>query len=93
MRFFFPNPWGADQGDWAFSLLHGFLGCLYRLITWQSSFNSGLGLVYFGMGRISLWAELLGWVCSPTHFIRWRSRLAPGAITLLACALGLCVTP
>ena len=25
VRFFFPNPWGADHGDWAFSLLHEFL--------------------------------------------------------------------
>ena len=33
VRFFFPNPWGADHGDWAFSLLHEFLDCLYRLIT------------------------------------------------------------
>ena len=46
--------------------------------------------MYFGMVRISLWAELLGCVCAPTPFIRWRSGLAPGAITLWACALGLC---
>ena len=69
-----------------FSLLHEFLGRLYQLITWQGGFNFGPRPVYFGMGRISLWAELLGWVCAPTPFIRWRSRLAPGAITLWACA-------
>ena len=40
--------------------------------------------MYFGMGRISLWAELLGWVCALTPFIRWRSGLMPRA-----CALGL----
>ena len=68
-----------------FSLLHEFLGRLYRLITWQSGFNFTPGLVYFGMGRISLWAELLGWVCAPTPFIRWRFGLEPGAY-----ALGLC---
>ena len=34
VRFFFLNPWGADHGDWAFSLLQEFLGRLYRLITW-----------------------------------------------------------
>ena len=73
-----------------FSLLHEFLGCLYRLITWQGGFNSRPGPVYFGMGRISLWGELLGWVCAPTPFIRWRSGLVPGAIVLWACALGLC---
>ena len=63
------------------SRLHELLGRLYCLITWQGGFNSRLGPVYFGMGRISLWAELLGLVCAPTSFIRWRSRLA-----LWACA-------
>ena len=89
MRFFFPNPWGVDQGNRAFSLLHGFLGRLYRLITWQGGFNSRPGPVYFDMDRISLWAEFLGWVCTPTPFIRCRSGLVFGAIALWACALGL----
>ena len=67
-----------------FSLLHEFLGRLYCLITWQGSFNSGSGLVYFGMGRILLWAELPSWVYAPTPFIRWWFGLG-----LWACALGL----
>ena len=71
-----------------FSLLHEFLGHLYHLITWQGGFNSRPGPVYFGMGRISLWAKLLSWVCAPTPFIWWRSGLASGA-----CALGLCSGP
>ena len=71
-----------------FFLLHEFLGRLYCLITWQGGFNSGLGPIYFGMGKISLWAKLLGWVCAPTPFIRWRSRLAS-----VVCALGLCFGP
>ena len=50
---------------------------------WQDGFNSRPELVYFGMGRISLWVELLSRVCAPTPFIRWRSGLTPGA-----CALG-----
>ena len=69
-----------------FSLLHEILlGRLYCLITWQGGFNSGPGPVYIGMGRISLWVELPGWVYAPTPFIRWRSGL-----TLWVCALGLC---
>ena len=52
-----------------FSLLHEFLSCLYCLITWQGGFNSRPRPVYFGMGRISLWAELPGWVCALTPFI------------------------
>ena len=55
---------------------------------WQGGFNSRLGPVYFGMGRISLCAELLSQVCAPTPFIRWRYRLAPGD-----CALGMCSRP
>ena len=62
-----------------FSLLHEFLGRLYRLITWQGGLYSRPGPVFFGMDRILLWAELLGWVCAPTPFIRWRSGLALGA--------------
>ena len=68
-----------------FSLLHEFLGRLYCLITWQGAFSSKPRPVYFGMGRISLWVDLPGWVYAPTPFIRWRFGLA-----LWACALGLC---
>ena len=59
-----------------FPLFHEFLGRLYCLITWQGSFNSRPRPVYFGMGRISPWVELLGWVFASTPFIRWRSGLA-----------------
>ena len=59
-----------------FSLLHEFLGRLYCLIIWQGSLNFGLGPGYFGMGRILLWVELLGWAYAPTPLIRWRSGLA-----------------
>ena len=68
-----------------FSLLYEFLGHLYRLITWQGGLYSGPGPMFFSMGRILLWTELLGWVYAPTPFIRWRSGFAPGAY----CALGL----
>ena len=74
-----------DHGDWALSLLVELLGRLYRLITWQGGFNSKPRPVYFEMCRITLWVELLGWVCASTPFIRWRFGLAPGA-----CARGLC---
>ena len=59
-----------------FSLLHEFLGRLYRLTIWQGGLNSGSRPMYFGMGGILPWAELLGWVCAPTPLIRWRSGLA-----------------
>ena len=35
------------------------LGRLHHLITWHGDFDSGPRFVYFGMGRISMWAELL----------------------------------
>ena len=75
-----------------FSLLHEFLGRLYCLITWQGGFSFGPGPVYFGMGRISLWVELPGWVYALTPLIRWRSRLVfvVSVLALWACALGLC---
>ena len=73
-----------------FSLSHESLGHQYCLITWQGGFDSGSGPVYFGMGRISLWAKLLGWVYAPTPIIRWRSGLASvvSRLALWACALG-----
>ena len=42
-----------------FSFHTSLLGRLYHLITWHGGFNSGPGPIYFGMGRISLWTELL----------------------------------
>ena len=57
--------------------LHEFLGSLYRLITWQGGFNSRPGPVYFGMGRVLLWAELsFYWVYALIPFIRQRFGLA-----------------
>ena len=60
-----------------FSFYMSFFGRLYHLITWQGGFNFGLGPMYFGMGRISLWAELLYWVGAPTPFIKRRFGPAP----------------
>ena len=68
-----------------FSFYMSFSGRLYHLITWQGGFNSGPGLVCFGMDRNSQWAELLYWARVPTFFIRWRLGLV-----LWACFLGLC---
>ena len=68
-----------------FSFHTSFLGRLYHLITWHGGFNSWPGPVYFGIGRISLWAELLYRVCASTPFIRQMFGLTPWA-----CALGLC---
>ena len=62
---------------WHFSFYTSFLGRLYHLITWQGSLSSGPGPMYFGMGMISLWAELLYWVGAPTPFIKRRFGLAP----------------
>ena len=67
-----------------FSFYTSFLGCLYHLITWQGGFNSGPRPMIFGMGRISLWAELLYWVGALTPFIKRRFGPMPWA-----CALGL----
>ena len=66
-----------------FSFHTSLLGRLHHLIIWHGSFNSGPGPVYFGMGRISMWAELLYWVCPSNPFIR-------RTFGLWACALGLC---
>ena len=64
-------------GEWImetrhFPFLMSLLGRLYHLIMiiWPSGFNSRPRPVYFGMGRISLWAELLYWVCPSNPFIR-----------------------
>ena len=74
-----------------FSLSHESPGHQYCLITWQGGFDSRPGPVYFGIGRISPWAKLPGWVYAPTPFIRWRSRLTfvVSELALWACALGL----
>ena len=76
-------------GAWIMETRHFFfhtslLGRLYHLIIWHGGFNSGPGPVYFGMGRISLWVELLYWVCPSNPFIRRTFGL-----TFWACALGL----
>ena len=65
-----------------FSFHMSFLGRLYHLITWHGGFNSRPGPVYFGMGRVSQWAELPYWVCASTPFIRTLFGLAPWACTL-----------
>ena len=64
-------------GEWImktrhFSFLTSLLGGLYHLIMiiWPGGLNSRPGPVYFGMSRISLWAELLYWVCPSNPFIR-----------------------
>ena len=67
-----------------FSFHTSLLGHLYHLITWHGGFNSRPGPMYFGMGRISLWAKLFYWVCPSNSFIRRMFEL-----TLKACALGL----
>ena len=75
------GEWIMETGH--FSFLTSFLGCLYHLIMiiWPGGFISRLEPMYFGMGRISLWAELLYWVCSSNPFIRRMFGLA-----LWACA-------
>ena len=57
------GEWIMETGH--FSFLTSLLGRLYHLIMIIRSggFNSRPGHVYFGMSRISLWAELLYWVC------------------------------
>ena len=42
-----------------FSFYMSFLGCLYHLMTRQGDFNYGPWPKCCGMGRISLWVELL----------------------------------
>ena len=74
-------------GEWIieighFSFFTSLLGRLYHfiMIIWPGGFNSQPRPVYFSMGRISLWAELLYWVCSSNPFIRR---------TFWTCVLGL----
>ena len=62
----------------------GLLGSLHHLITWHGDFDSGPGSVYFDMGRISLWAELLYWAGPSNTFARRTFGLK-----FEACALGL----
>ena len=62
-----------------FSFHTTFLGRLYHLITWHGGFNSGPGPVYFGIGRISLWVELLYWLHASTPFTRQMFGLTPRA--------------
>ena len=60
----------------------GLLGRLRHLITWHGSFDFGPGSVYFGMGRISLWAELLYWADPSNPFARQTFGLKFGACAL-----------
>ena len=55
-----------------FSFYMSFSGRLYNLISRQGDFNSGPWPKCCGMGRVSLWAELLYWGGPPTPFIKWR---------------------
>ena len=79
------GEWVVETGH--FSFLMSLLGRLYHLIMiiWPGGFNSRPGPVYFGIGRISLWAELLYWVYPSNPFIRRTF-----GITFWTCALGLC---
>ena len=79
------GEWIMETGH--FSFLTSLLGRLYQFIMfiWPSGFNSRPGPVYFGMGRISLWAKLLYWVCPSNPFIRWTFGL-----TFCTYALGFC---
>ena len=59
------DPYFLICGEWImetgrFSFLMSLLGHLYHLtkIIWPGGFNYESGSVYFGMGRMSLWAEL-----------------------------------
>ena len=61
-----------------------FLDHLHHSIIWQGGFDSGLGPMCSGMGRIPQWAELFYWVCALTPFI--RRRFGPMS---WACVLGL----
>ena len=84
------DPSFLIYGEWIMETSHFFfltslLGRLYHLIIWHGGFNSRPGPVYFGMGRISLWVELLYWVCPSNPFIRWTFGLM-----FWACTMGLC---
>ena len=56
------------------SFYMSFLDHLHHSIIWQVGFDSGPGLMCYGIGRIPLWAELFYWVHAPTPFIRRRFR-------------------
>ena len=75
--------WVMETGHLSFHT--SLLGHLHHLITWLGGFNTRPGSVYFGMGRISLWAELLYWVGPSNPFARQTFGLKFGA-----CALSLC---
>ena len=68
-----------------FSFYMSFSGRLYHLISQYGHFNSGTWPKCCGMGRISLWAELLYWGggggggggCPSTPFIEERFGPAP----------------
>ena len=68
---------GAIMETEHFSFHTSFLVCIYHLITWHGGFNSRPEPMYFSMGRISLWAKLLYWVCASTPLIRRMFGLTP----------------
>ena len=62
------GAWIMKTGHFSFHT--SILGRIYHWIIWHGGSNSRLGHMFFGMGRISLWAELLYWVCPSKPFIR-----------------------
>ena len=83
------DPYFLICGVWIMETRHlsfhtCLLGRLHHLITWHGGFDFGPGSVYFGMGRISLWADLLYWVGPSNPFSRRTFGLK-----FKACALGL----
>ena len=67
MRSFFPNPWGADHGDWAPFLLHEFFWTTYitRL--------SGKATLILDLSPCTL--AQVGSLCGPSYFIGFVPRL------------------
>ena len=72
--------WIKETGHLSFHT--GLLGRLCHLITWHGSFDFGPRSVYFDMGRISLWAELLYLVGLSNPFARRTFGLKFGACAL-----------
>ena len=66
--FLIRGVWIMETGHFSFHT--SLLSRLYHLIIWHGGFNSEPGPVYFGMDRISPWAELFYWVCPSNPFIR-----------------------
>ena len=75
--------WIMETGHISFHT--ALLGRLHHLTTWHGGFDSGPRSVYFGVGRISLWAELLYWDGPSNPFARRTFGLKFGLV-LWACA-------